>query len=58
MEVQGRVGRRFDLWRSRNHWHAPSRSTGFADAFHVAAINGGRHAAPLFAGQTVFASKC
>jgi 2-methylfumaryl-CoA hydratase len=28
---------------------------GFANAFHVAAINGGRHAAPLFAGLTVFA---
>jgi 2-methylfumaryl-CoA hydratase len=28
---------------------------GFANAFHVAAINGGRHVAPLFAGSTVFA---
>jgi 2-methylfumaryl-CoA hydratase len=28
---------------------------GFANAFHVAAINGGRHVAPLFAGGTVFA---
>ena len=28
---------------------------GLANAFHVAAINGGRHVAPLFAGQTVFA---
>jgi 2-methylfumaryl-CoA hydratase len=28
---------------------------GFANAFHVAAINGGRHVAPLFAGETVFA---
>jgi 2-methylfumaryl-CoA hydratase len=28
---------------------------GFANAFHVAAINGGRHVAPLFAGLTVFA---
>jgi 2-methylfumaryl-CoA hydratase len=28
---------------------------GFANAFHVAAINGGRHVAPLFAGDTVFA---
>jgi 2-methylfumaryl-CoA hydratase len=25
------------------------------NAFHVAAINGGRHVAPLFAGLTVFA---
>jgi 2-methylfumaryl-CoA hydratase len=28
---------------------------GLANAFHIAAINGGRHAAPLFAGDTVFA---
>ena len=28
---------------------------GFGNAFHVAAINGGRHVAPLFAGCTVFA---
>ncbi|WP_204319889.1 hypothetical protein, partial [Klebsiella pneumoniae] len=26
-----------------------------ANAFHIAAINGGRHVAPLFAGNTVFA---
>src|SRR4029077_5273027 len=29
--------------------------TGTANAFHAAAINGGRHVAPLFAGATVFA---
>ena len=28
---------------------------GFGNAFHIAAINGGRHVAPLFAGLTVFA---
>jgi 2-methylfumaryl-CoA hydratase len=28
---------------------------GLANAFHVAAINGGRHVAPCFAGDTVFA---
>jgi 2-methylfumaryl-CoA hydratase len=28
---------------------------GLANAFHIAAINGGRHVAPLFAGMTVFA---
>jgi len=28
---------------------------GLANAFHVTAINGGRHVAPLFAGLTVFA---
>jgi 2-methylfumaryl-CoA hydratase len=28
---------------------------GLENAFHVAAINAGRHVAPLFAGDTVFA---
>ncbi len=28
---------------------------GLANAFHIAAINGGRHVAPLFAGLTVHA---
>ena len=28
---------------------------GLANAFHISAINGGRHVAPLFAGTTVFA---
>jgi 2-methylfumaryl-CoA hydratase len=28
---------------------------GLANAFHIAAVNGGRHVAPLFAGGTVFA---
>jgi 2-methylfumaryl-CoA hydratase len=28
---------------------------GLANAFHIAAINGGRHVAPLFAGDTMFA---
>jgi len=28
---------------------------GLGNAFHIAAINGGRHVAPLFAGMTVFA---
>jgi 2-methylfumaryl-CoA hydratase len=28
---------------------------GLANAFHIAGINGGRHVAPLFAGDTVFA---
>lgn len=28
---------------------------GLANAFHIAAINGGRHVSPLFAGMTVFA---
>jgi 2-methylfumaryl-CoA hydratase len=28
---------------------------GLANAFHVAAINGGRHVAPAFAGDTIYA---
>ena len=28
---------------------------GLANAFHIAAINGGRHVAPCFAGDTVYA---
>jgi 2-methylfumaryl-CoA hydratase len=28
---------------------------GLANAFHISAINGGRHVAPLFAGSTIFA---
>jgi 2-methylfumaryl-CoA hydratase len=28
---------------------------GLANAFHIAAINGGRHVAPLFAGDTIYA---
>jgi 2-methylfumaryl-CoA hydratase len=28
---------------------------GLANAFHIAAVNGGRHVAPLFAGDTVYA---
>jgi 2-methylfumaryl-CoA hydratase len=28
---------------------------GLANAFHIAAINGGRHVAPLFSGDTVYA---
>jgi len=30
-------------------------SNGLGNAFHIAAINGGRHVAPMFAGATVFA---
>ena len=28
---------------------------GLANAFHIAAINGGRHVAPTFAGDTIYA---
>ena len=36
-------------------WRGRSSFNGLANAFHIAAINGGRHVAPLFAGDTVFA---
>jgi 2-methylfumaryl-CoA hydratase len=54
-EAQGRFGRRLIYG---GHVIALARAlsfNGLANAFHVAAINGGRHVAPLFAGLTVFA---
>ena len=55
VESKGRFGRRLIYG---GHVISLSRAltfNGFANAFHVAAINGGRHVAPLFAGDTVFA---
>src|ERR1700735_1556456 len=52
---QGRFGRRVIYG---GHVISLARSltfNGLANAFHVAAINGGRHVAPLFAGGTVYA---
>jgi 2-methylfumaryl-CoA hydratase len=54
-EGQGRFGRRLIYG---GHVISLARSlsfNGLANAFHIAAINGGRHVAPLFAGDTVFA---
>jgi len=54
-ESKGRFGRRLIYG---GHVISLARSlsfNGLANAFHVAAINGGRHVAPLFAGTTVFA---
>jgi 2-methylfumaryl-CoA hydratase len=54
-EKQGRFGRRLIYG---GHVMSMARAlsfNGLANAFHVAAINGGRHVAPLFAGDTVFA---
>jgi 2-methylfumaryl-CoA hydratase len=54
-EGQGRFGRRLIYG---GHVISLARSlsfNGLANAFHVAAVNGGRHVAPLFAGLTVFA---
>jgi 2-methylfumaryl-CoA hydratase len=54
-EGQGRFGRRLIYG---GHIISLARAlsfNGLANAFHIAAINGGRHVAPLFAGDTVFA---
>ncbi len=54
-ESKGRFGRRLIYG---GHAISLARSltfNGLGNAFHVAAINGGRHVAPLFAGCTVFA---
>ncbi len=54
-ESKGRFGRRLIYG---GHVISLARAlsfNGLANAFHVTAINGGRHAAPLFAGDTVFA---
>jgi len=53
--TQGRFGRRLIYG---GHVISLARAlsfNGLANAFHIAAINGGRHVAPLFAGDTVFA---
>ncbi len=54
-EAQGRFGRRLVYG---GHVMSLARAlsfNGLGNAFHIAAINGGRHVAPLFAGGTVFA---
>ena len=54
-EGKGRFGRRLIYG---GHVISLARAlsfNGLANAFHLAAINGGRHVAPLFAGLTVFA---
>jgi 2-methylfumaryl-CoA hydratase len=54
-EGQGRFGRRLIYG---GHVISLARAlsfNGLANAFHIAAINGGRHVSPLFAGLTVFA---
>lgn len=54
-EGQGRFGRRLIYG---GHVISLARAlsfNGLGNAFHIAAINAGRHVAPLFAGSTVFA---
>jgi 2-methylfumaryl-CoA hydratase len=54
-ESKGRFGRRLIYGGHAISLARALSFNGLANAFHVAAINGGRHAAPLFAGDTVFA---
>jgi 2-methylfumaryl-CoA hydratase len=54
-QASGRFGRRLIYG---GHVISLARAlsfNGFANAFHIAAINGGRHVAPLFGGNTLFA---
>ena len=54
-EGQGRFGRRLIYGGHAISLMRALSFNGLQNAFHVAAINGGRHVAPLFAGETVFA---
>ena len=54
-EAKGRFGRRLIYGGYVISLARALSFNGVANAFHVAAINGGRHVAPLFAGGTVFA---
>src|ERR1044071_5017796 len=53
--AQGRFGRRLIYGGHTISLARALSFNGLANAFHVAAINGGRHVAPRFAGATVFA---
>jgi 2-methylfumaryl-CoA hydratase len=53
--AQGRFGRRLIYGGHAISLARALTFNGLANAFHVAAINGGRHVAPLFAGGTVYA---
>ncbi|KUO56165.1 MAG: dehydratase [Alphaproteobacteria bacterium BRH_c36] len=54
-EAQGRFGRRLIYGGVVISLARALSFNGLGNAFHVAAINGGRHVAPLFAGDTVYA---
>jgi 2-methylfumaryl-CoA hydratase len=54
-ETAGRFGRRLVYGGHAISLARALSFNGLANAFHIAAINGGRHVAPLFAGGTVFA---
>jgi 2-methylfumaryl-CoA hydratase len=53
--AQGRFGKRLIYGGHAISLARALSFNGLANAFHLAAINGGRHVAPLFAGGTVFA---
>ena len=53
--AQGRFGKRLIYGGHAISLARALSFNGLANAFHVAAINSGRHVAPLFAGGTVFA---
>ena len=55
IESKGRFGRRLIYGGHAISLARALSFNGLGNAFHVAAINGGRHVAPLFAGDTVFA---
>ncbi|MDX2290327.1 MAG: MaoC family dehydratase [Hyphomicrobiaceae bacterium] len=54
-EGQGRFGRRLIYGGVVISLARALSFNGLANAFHIAAINAGRHSAPLFAGDTVYA---
>jgi 2-methylfumaryl-CoA hydratase len=53
--AQGRFGKRLIYGGHAISLARAISFNGLANAFHISAINGGRHVAPLFAGGTVFA---
>jgi len=55
VESKGRFGHRLIYGGHAISLARTLSFNGLGNAFHVAAINGGRHVAPLFAGLTVFA---
>ena len=54
-EAKGRFGKRIVYGGVTISLARALSFNGLNNAFHIAAINGGRHVAPLFAGDTVYA---
>ena len=54
-EAKGRFGKRIVYGGVMISLARALSFNGLGNAFHIAAINGGRHVAPLFAGDTVYA---